>query len=469
MPEIAHNGTVRPTWTAGPPSTLCQRAQKSPTKAHSSPFSPPTTYPRNTHNGTFVPVSAAHEVPKNRTRPYPADRHPDGILRPAGPSHFCLIEPKLTPGADGGPCTPQPSAGPRGPAPQARPGPSGPDPARVAKAGRAYPDTVRRSANRTRGLYGPAGSRRQSRRPVGQIDPASLSRAGRPIRVSAGSNAARKSAMGLYGPRIFPAPPGRPCRRTDAPAGRARHGSSYNACSGTGPRSPPDCIRGHHGTTARHDGGKSKVRGTRLVCRPVPVPVPDSRTPWLHGPWLHGTNESDLGSRLTLDRGILDLSEFGRARHVRPVWATSGSCPRPSTIPIESGKAPTGAFLLCLQAPLIRPAVPPGAFLLCFEAPFRIPAVPPGAFLLCLYAPFCCTSRRFCTRPRRPRIYTQNERTDTGRARLPRILPTLAGRPPAAHVPARLGRPNPEIAVMAVHTGRSGTSRASKPAPADLR
>ena len=137
MPQIAHNGTARLTRTAGPRFPLCQCAQKTRPKALSYPFSPPATYPRNMHNGTFAPVSAAHDVPTNRTRLPHADRRPDGIPRPPGPSHSCLIEQKLYPGADGGPCTPNPSAGPTGPAPQAGPGPSGPDPAQVAKAGRA--------------------------------------------------------------------------------------------------------------------------------------------------------------------------------------------------------------------------------------------------------------------------------------------------------------------------------------------
>ena len=46
----------------------------------------------------------------------------------------------------------------------------------------------------------------------------------------------------------------------------------------------------------------------------VECPYCRSRLP---GPWLHGTNESDLGSRLTLDRRILALrSEFGRVARI---------------------------------------------------------------------------------------------------------------------------------------------------------
>ena len=215
MPEISHNGTVRPTWTAGPPSTLCQRAHKSPTKAHSSPFSPPATYPRNIHNSTFVSVSAAHHVPKNRTRPYPADRRPDGILRPAGLSHSCLIEPKLTPGADGGPCTPKPSAGPRGPAPQAGPGPSGPDPAQVAKAGRVRAGHGQNIRQQNAGTLRPSRTRRQPNL-SGQLGTSRPPDPGfRRFEHSP------KVGHDLYSSWIFSAPPGRPCRRTDAPAGRA--------------------------------------------------------------------------------------------------------------------------------------------------------------------------------------------------------------------------------------------------------
>ena len=164
MPQIAHNGTVWPTWTGRPPSTLCQRAQKTYPKAPSSPFSPPAIYPRTIPNGTFASVSAAHDVPTNRTRLHHADRRPDGIPRPPGPSHFCLIEPKLTPGADGGPCTPQPSAGPVGPAPQAGPGSSGPDPAQVAKAGRARAGHGQNIRQQNTGTLRPSRTRRQANR-----------------------------------------------------------------------------------------------------------------------------------------------------------------------------------------------------------------------------------------------------------------------------------------------------------------
>ena len=129
--------------------------------------------------------------------------------------------------------------------------------------------------------------------------------------------------------------------------------------------------------------------------------------------------------------------------------------------------------MLYLQALLLRPAVPLGAFLLCFEAPFRIPAVPLGAFLLCFEAPFCCTSRRFCTRPRRLRIYTQNDQTNNhGRSTAPPNPPNLSGPPvggprpgpsrPAGH------RPDPEIAAMAGPVpGRSWPHAQTGSAPAE--
>ena len=384
MPEIAHNGTVRPTWTAGLPSTLCQRAQKSYTKAHSSPFLPPTTYPRNIHNGTFVPVSAAHDVPKNRTRPYPADRRPDTAPRQPGPSHFCLIEPKLTPGADGGPCTPKQSAGPRGPAPQARPGPSGPDPARAARAGsRAGHGQKIRQQNA--GTLRPSRTRRQPNL-SGQLDTSrppdpGFCRFEHSPKVGHGActvlgsfRPLRVGRVGVRTPRQAEPEPDTDLRTTLAPTAQVRLQ-----------------IVSVDGMARRHDGGKSKVRGTRLVCRPTSFP--DLRTPWPHGPWPHVTNESDLGSRLTLDRGILELrSEFGRAarirgclvsglpprvpdragtlaRYVHHVWAASDSCPRPSTVRIESRKAPARAFCCTCTR-------------LCYG-------------LLCLHAPFCCALRRF--------------------------------------------------------------------------
>ena len=113
-------------------------------------------------------------------------------------------------------------------------------------------------------------------------------------------------------------------------------------------------------------------------------------------------------------------------------------------------KSASRRLLLYLQALLLRPAVPAGAFLLCLHAPFRIPAVPTGAFLLYLEAPFCCTCTRLWARQRRPRIHPR-KRKQTGGARLPRILPTSAGRPSAAHVPA-LSAGRTEISVMAVPT-----------------
>ena len=139
MPEIAHNSTVRPIWTAGPPPTLCQCAHKLYTKALSSPFSPPPTYPRNMHDSTFVPVSAAPDVPVNRTRPYRADRARTRF--PGRPAlAFLSDRTKAVLGSRRRPLSLQPSAGPRGPAPQARPGPSGPDPTSSPRPLTVIPD-----------------------------------------------------------------------------------------------------------------------------------------------------------------------------------------------------------------------------------------------------------------------------------------------------------------------------------------
>ena len=252
MPEIAHNSTVRPTWTAGPPPTLCQRAHKLYTKALSSPFSPPPTYPRNMHDSTFVPVSAAPDVPVNRTRPYRADRARTRF--PGRPAlAFLSDRTKAVLGSRRRPLSPQPSAGPRGPAPQAGPGPSGPDPTSSPRPLTVIPDyrthdlragsrpygQGRQNPSRTRPEYPPAEH--------GDFTAQPDTTAGKSVRPACHEPAARSGflqvrtqpesrPLGPYGPRIFPVPPGRPCRRTDALVGKVVHIGGHVAPPG---RIPP--------------------------------------------------------------------------------------------------------------------------------------------------------------------------------------------------------------------------------------
>ena len=164
----------------------------------------------------------------------------------------------------------------------------------------------------------------------------------------------------------------------------------------------------------------------------VECPYCRSRLP---GPWPHGTNESDLGSRLTLDRGILALrSEFGRAARIRGrlvsgltprvpdrvgtlamfFWAASGSCPRPSAQSRLEAKRRLHAPFCCTCTRFS--AVPPGAFSNSCCTSRRFFAV--------LVRAFCCTSRRFWAGPRRPRIHPRKRKQAREEPRLPRILPT---------------------------------------------
>ena len=155
------------------------------------------TRPQIAHKGAFVPIFAARNVPKKHTqrhirsrfgRPqrtqksYPTvpRRSPPGRDSAAGrPFAFLSDRTKAVPRSRRRPLYPTAVRGAEAPPPKLGPAPPGRIPPGQPGRAEPEPDTARRSAGRTRGLYGPA----------------SLARAGRPIRVSAGSNAARKSAM----------------------------------------------------------------------------------------------------------------------------------------------------------------------------------------------------------------------------------------------------------------------------------
>ena len=191
------------------------------------------TRPQIVHKGAFVPIFAARNVPKKHTQQYVCprfDRPPrtqksyPTVPRRSPPGHgsaaarpfaFLSDRTKAVPRSRRRPLYPKTVRGARRPRPPSWARPSGPDPAQVAKAGRAragYGQNIRRQ---NMGTLRPSQTRRQPNL-SGQLgtsrppDPGFCRFEHSP-----------KVGHDLYSSWIFSAPPGRPCRRTDAPAGRA--------------------------------------------------------------------------------------------------------------------------------------------------------------------------------------------------------------------------------------------------------
>ena len=163
----------------------------------------------------------------------------------------------------------------------------------------------------------------------------------------------------------------------------------------------------------------------------------------------------------------------------------------PSRIPdlARSPCTPCLGGIRLLSAPVSDPGLgrkaPPGAFcctcrrfcydLLYLQAPFCCACTRLFEFLLYLQALFCCTYRRLFAVPARAfghgsaaLAFTHENENKTGGARLPRILPTLAGRPSAAHVPAlsasRTRRWRPRLArSVSVRPGRPRQGTETEP------